>query len=112
MAKKSNSPMDKGETPEPKRKDGDDDPKLIETDNDQDKPLIACARKIRALDRERGEIQDKADAKREDLKQMMHDRKLTTYRFGDVYVELKSNEKVSVKLAERNDGGSDGGDDD
>lgn len=112
MARKKN-PMEQGESPElkPKGKGGEEDPKLIETDNEQDKPLIACARKIRALDRERGEIQDKAEAKREDLKQMMHDRKMTTYRFGDVYIELKSNEKVSVKLTESADGGSDGGED-
>lgn len=84
---------------------------LIDVDHPQDKPLISSARKIRRLDKERGEIQDKADAEREKLRDLMHDRKITHYKFGDVEITLKPTEKVSVKLAERADGGtSDEGD--
>lgn len=85
--------------------DADGQENLIETDNEEDKILIRLARDVRKLDKERSDIQDKAEQKRQKIIDAMHQRGLQTYRFGDVRLEIKpGTEKLSVKTAESNDG--------
>lgn len=96
MARKS--PMEGGTAPERKAKEEPEaDPKLIETDDPEDKILIKMARKVRAAGAVEGEARDKSTAARQNLIDEMKKQERTHYRFGKLEIDLKINEKISVK---------------
>lgn len=118
MANKKKSPMDAGETPELKPKsaeqmqaDENGQGVLLDTADPKHKPIIACARAVRKIGKERSEVQDRETKKRDELIELMHGQKLTYFRFGDIEVRIKAgSEKVSVKTASANGGDGDGDD--
>lgn len=80
----------------------EDDPKLIETDNEEDKPLIRQIKKVAACNRAESEARDASQQARLKLIELMQDRGLQTYRHGRHSATLKHLDKVSVKTDDEN----------
>jgi len=96
------SEMDRGEAPDLKPKgDVEGQEPLIETDHEEDKPIIKQARLIRSLGRERSEVQDRETKARLKLLDLMKERGKDTYKFGDIDIRVKhGTDKISVRVAE------------
>jgi hypothetical protein len=72
--------------------------KLIETDHEADKPLIAAAERLMEMRSERASLGTKIKDAAEAVKAIMHDRDLEVYTHGDMTVRLRPGaEKVIVE---------------
>lgn len=103
------------ETQTPPTEDQDSRPapgeqlELIDQAHPRNKELLRLARKVKRLDKERSEAQDKADEARAELRELMKECNLKHYAFGDCDITLKpGKELVSVKKRKTEEG--DGGD--
>lgn len=77
---------------------------LIDTDHPIDKQVKSIVKRIRELDRERGEAQEKADVQRKKLVDLLKENNVKSYQKGDIDLTLDNIDKVHIKRRKKNDG--------
>lgn len=92
--------MAKKKSGKPRKGKGEDEPKLIETDHEEDKALIAAARDyVKKRNTRMAALEPELQA-RTKVEDLMKAKGFDEYKHGKMMIEIVHDDKVKVKIAD------------